>query len=83
MTLREQVDALLPGWEAWYPSLFDAARDLGLIRARVCSPSSLLLSSRHGGVRQQAENAYREQWGGTGEHVPDRLAGKRRRRTRK
>ena len=83
MTLREQVDALLPGWEAWYPSLFEAARDLGLIRARVCPPSSLLLSSRHGGVRQQAENAYREQWGGSEEHVPVRLLGKRKRRTRK
>lgn len=80
MTLKEQVEALLPGWEAWYPSLFEAARDLGLIRARVCPPSSLLLSSRHGAVRQQAENAYREQWGGTEEHVPDRLRrpGKRR-----
>ncbi len=83
MTLREQVDALLPGWESWYPSLFDAARDLGLIRARVCAPSSLLLSSRHGAVRQQAENAYREQWGGTGEHVPDRVASGARRRRRK
>ena len=87
MTLKEQVDALLPGWEAWYPSLFDAARDLGVIRARVCAPSSLLLSSRHGGVRQQAEDAYREQWGGTGEHVPDRLVrkskSKRKRRGRR
>ena len=81
MTLKEQVETLLPGWESWYPSLFEAARDLGLIRARVCPPSSLLLSSRHGSVRQQAENAYREQWGGTGEHIPDRLRrkGKRRR----
>ena len=80
VTLREEVDALLPGWESWYPSLFDAARDLGLIRARVCSPSSLLLSSRHGGIRQQAEEAYREQWGGTREYVPERLAQKRKRK---
>lgn len=80
MTLKEQVEALLPGWEAWYPSLFDAARDLGVIRARVCAPSSLLLSSRHGAVRQQAENAYREQWGGTGEHVPDRLSKRKKKR---
>lgn len=65
MTLREQVENMLPNWEAWYPSLFDAARDLGLIRARVCAPSSLLLSNRHASVRGQAENAHREKWGGT------------------
>jgi hypothetical protein len=37
-SLREQVEELLPGWRQWYPSLFDAASDLGLIRARVCDP---------------------------------------------
>jgi hypothetical protein len=47
LNLREQVESLLPGWQSWYPSLFDAAADLGLIRARVCAPSSLLLSTRH------------------------------------
>lgn len=72
MTLREQVDMMLPGWESWYPSLFDAARDLGIIRARVCAPSSLLLSARHSSVRQEAENAHREQWGGTAEFIPSR-----------
>jgi hypothetical protein len=81
VNLREQVEQLLPGWESWYPSLFDAARDLGLIRARVCSPSSLLLSSRHSAVRQDAQNAHREQWGGTGELV--RPANQRKRRRRK
>ena len=25
MSLRDQVDRLLPGWRTWYPSLFDAA----------------------------------------------------------
>ena len=80
MTLRDKVEALLPNWERWYPSLFDAARDLGVIRARVCAPSSLLLSSRHGAVRQQAENAYREQGGGTGEHIPDRLSKRKKKR---
>jgi len=64
MNLREQVEELLPNWESWYPSLFHAAEDLGIIRARVCSPSSLLLSSRHAGVRDAALNAYREKWGG-------------------
>jgi hypothetical protein len=64
MTLREQVEELLPGWRSWYPSLFDAAADLGLIRARVCSPDSLLLSTRHARVRNSAEAAHREQWGG-------------------
>ncbi|HMB73398.1 MAG TPA: hypothetical protein VKQ06_07485 [Gammaproteobacteria bacterium] len=64
MTLREQVEELLPGWQSWYPSLFDAAADLGLIRARVCSPDSLLLSSRHARVHSAAQAAHREQWGG-------------------
>ena len=65
MNLREQVEELLPNWERWYPSLFDAASDLGLIKAQVCDPGSLLLSNRHARVRQQAENAHREKWGGT------------------
>lgn len=80
MTLREQVDSLLPGWESWYPSLFDAARDLGVIRARVCPPSALLLSARHSSIRQEAENAHREQWGGTAEVVPVRRKGRRKKR---
>lgn len=82
MTLREQVDSLLPGWESWYPSLFDAARDLGIIRARVCPPSALLLSSRHSSIRQEAENAHREQWGGTAEIVPVRRRGRRNKKRR-
>jgi hypothetical protein len=65
MTLREQVERLLPGWKTWYPSLFDAAADLGLIRARVCSPDSLLLSKRHTKIRHAAQAAHRKQWGGT------------------
>jgi hypothetical protein len=64
MTLREQVEELLPGWKRWYPSLFDAATDLGLLRARVCDPGSLLLSRRHENVQRAAEHAHREQWGG-------------------
>lgn len=64
MNLREQVEALLPKWERWYPSLFDAAYDLGLIKAQVCDPDSLLLSNRHARVRQKAEDAHREKWGG-------------------
>lgn len=63
MTLREQVEQLLPSWRRWYPSLFDAATDLGLLRARVCSPDSLLLSNRHSEVRSAAEAAHRKQWG--------------------
>lgn len=62
-SLRQRVEAVLPGWESWYPSLFDAAVDLGLIRARVCAPSSLLLSQRHAGVQAAAERAYRQKWG--------------------
>lgn len=62
MNLREQVDSLLPGWESWYPSLFDAACDLGLLRARVCSLSSLLLSNRHASVQNEAIQSFRQQW---------------------
>ena len=51
MSLRDEVEKRLPNWASWYPSVFDAARDLGLIRARVCAPSSLLLSNRLAGVQ--------------------------------
>ncbi|HEU4617298.1 MAG TPA: hypothetical protein VFV10_04620 [Gammaproteobacteria bacterium] len=64
MTLKEQVERVLPSWHRWYPSLFDAATDLGLLRAEVCSPDSLLLSKRHEKVRRAAEEAHREKWGG-------------------
>jgi hypothetical protein len=61
-SLREQVEALLPQWRSWYPSLFDAAADLGLIRARVCSPSSLMLSNRHAAVQSEALQMFKEKW---------------------
>ncbi|MCH9004601.1 MAG: hypothetical protein IH838_04845 [Proteobacteria bacterium] len=64
MSLRDKVDALLPNWERWYPSLFDAASDLGIIRAEVCDPDSLLLTHRHAKVRQRALDAHLEMWGG-------------------
>ena len=60
--LREQVESLLPTWQSWYPSLFDAAADLGLIRARVCTPSLLMLSNRHASVQSEALQAFKEQW---------------------
>ena len=63
-SLLEQIEKLLPNWRTWYPSIFDAASDLGLIRARVCSPDSLLLSKRHTKVQQSADKAYVEKWGG-------------------
>ncbi len=81
MSLQDQVEKLLPGWRRWYPSLFEAARDLGLIRARVCSPDSLLLSNRHANVRRDAENAHREKWGGQEQH-PAAPVRKRKRRKR-
>ena len=68
MNLREQVEEMLPNWERWYPSLFDAANDLGLIQAYVCDPNTLLLTNRHARVRQRAEDAHREKWGG---HIQD------------
>ena len=61
-SLREQVEALLPSWQSWYPSLFDAAQDLGLIRARVCSPSMLMLSNRHASIQSEALQAFKDQW---------------------
>ncbi len=64
MNLRNQVEELLPDWERWYPSLFDAASDLGLIKAEVCDPDSLLLTRRHAKIRQRAAEAHREKWGG-------------------
>jgi hypothetical protein len=62
MSLRETVEEILPEWERWYPSLFDAAADLGVIRARVCPPSSLLLSRRHAAIYGEAVQAFRERW---------------------
>ena len=38
------------------------AQDLGVIRARVCDPASLLLSNRHAGVRAAAELEHRKRW---------------------
>jgi hypothetical protein len=73
LSLREQVESLLPGWQSWYPSLFDAAADLGLIRARVCAPSSLLLTRRHAAVQQEALQAFKEKWLVEDEPEPPRL----------
>jgi hypothetical protein len=64
MSLRDKVEELLPNWERWYPSLFDAASDLGIIRAEVCDPDSLNLNRRHAKVRQRANDAHLEKWGG-------------------
>lgn len=79
-SLREQVEQLLPNWESWYPSLFDAARDLGLIRARVCDPGTLLLSNRHAGVNSEAARAHREQWSVEDEQAPARPPRRKKRR---
>lgn len=67
MNVREQVEVLLPNWQSWYPSLFDAAVDLGVIRARVCDPSTLLLQRRHEGLRAEAAQAHREKWSAEGD----------------
>ncbi len=60
--LREQVEQLLPSWQSWYPSLFDAAEDLGIIRAEVCDPASLMLSTRHAAVQSEALQMFKEKW---------------------
>lgn len=83
VNLREQVETLLPAWEQWYPSLFDAAVDLGVIKAQVCSPSQLLLSRRHSGVNSAAVDAHREQWGGVLQDVATPLPGKKKSRRRR
>ena len=64
VSLRDEIEQLLPSWRTWYPNVFDAARDLGLIRARVCSPDSLLLSKRHSKIRQSANQEHLKKWGG-------------------
>ncbi|MEO0973604.1 MAG: hypothetical protein AAFX85_10965 [Pseudomonadota bacterium] len=64
MSLKDQVDKAMPGWERWYPSLFDAAVDLGILRARPAPPSSLLLTNRHAHIREEAEAMHRDRWGG-------------------
>ena len=76
MSLRDQVDRLLPGWRSWYPSLFDASSYLGLICARVCPPGSLLLSRRHADVQRAAEEAHREKWGGGPPEDPPERSGR-------
>ncbi len=83
LTLRQRVEKELPRWRSWYPSIFDAARDLGLIRAEVCPPSQLLLSNRHRRVQSAAEQAHREKWGGTHEDVSTRSPISRKRRKKK
>ncbi|MED5462316.1 MAG: hypothetical protein VYC03_06820 [Pseudomonadota bacterium] len=70
MSLRYQVEELLPNWERWYPSLFDAASDLGLIKPEVCDLGTLLLSTRHSKIRQRATDAHRKKWGGQAEQYP-------------
>ncbi len=80
MSLRDQVEELLPNWERWYPSLFDAASDLGLIKPEVCDPGTLLLSTRHSKIRQRATDAHRKKWGGQAEQY--RVTGRRRKRHR-
>lgn len=61
-SLRERVERLLPEWQAWYANLFDAACDLGILRARVCDLSTLVLSRRHASVQNEALQAFRERW---------------------
>lgn len=72
-SLREQVEELLPSWRSWYPSLFDAASDLGLIRARVCAPASLMLTNRHATVQNEALQMFKEQWSVEDEPEPPQL----------
>ncbi len=83
LTLRQRVELELPRWRSWYPSIFEAARDLGMIRADVCPPSQLLLSNRHRRVQSEAERAHREKWGGSHEDVSTRSPISKRSRKKK
>ncbi len=83
MSLREQVENLLPGWENWYPSLFDAAVDLGVIKAQVFSPDDLYLSRRHSSVQSAAATAHRDQWGGDFDNTERQSANNKKRRKRR
>lgn len=73
-SLRDQVDELLPNWQSWYPSLFDAAHDLGILRARVCDLSTLVLSKRHASVYNEAVQSFREQWSVEEPEVSDEIS---------
>ncbi len=64
MDIRDQVEALLPNWERLYPNFCGVASDLGLIKAKVWEPNTLLLSRRHAKVRQRAKDSLREKWRG-------------------
>ena len=75
MSLRDQVEILLPNWQSWYPTVFDAAVDLGILRARVCSPGSLLLSQRHASIYNEAVQAFREQWSAVEQEIEERDEG--------
>jgi hypothetical protein len=77
MNLRDQVESLLPNWQSWYPTVFDAAVDLGILRARVCAPGSLLLSQRHASIYNEAVQAFREQWSAVEQEEQNESAGER------
>ena len=59
------------------PESPEAWASLGIIKAEVCDPNTLLLSTRHAKVRQRAEDAHREKWGGQAQEAEP---GRRRRR---
>ena len=66
ITLKERVEKILPKWKSRYANPFDAATDLGLLKATVSDPDSLNLNKRHSRIRQQAKSLERELLGGNG-----------------
>ena len=46
IALKERVEKILPKWKSWYANPFDAATDLGLLKATVSDPDSLNLNKR-------------------------------------
>jgi hypothetical protein len=61
MNLKQQVEKILPNWEKWYRTPFEAAVDLGLLKETPDS-GELDLRKRHKKVQQEAEEYFKERW---------------------
>jgi hypothetical protein len=62
VNLKEQVEKLLPNWQNWYATVFEAAVDLGLVKESHTKESDLDLRKRHKSIRREAENQFRKKW---------------------
>lgn len=62
MNLKEEVEKLLPNWQNWYGTVFEAAVDLGLVKESRAKESDLDLRKRHKNIRRDAEQQFRKKW---------------------